>query len=115
MRAKADPVGKLGKNPLAKDVMGKTTENISKYPSVIEYLRKKVAPKNRPKPCQTPTAYKHGKIYFSQAKKMLRVYCRSYDRIEKQIRADPTEKDEFKGQWGLACACIEADTRVAEQ
>ena len=107
-------MGKLGPKASPSDVMGKTTESISKYPSVVELLRNRAAPKDRPKPSEKPTCYKNGKIYFSKAKKMLRVYTRSYDKIEKAIKVDATNKANFAREWGLACACIEVDSRKKE-
>ena len=95
--------------------MEKTTEGIFKYPNVVEILKSKRPPKGRPKPSDKPTSYKHGKIYFSAARKKLRVYTRAYDSIEKGIPADYKNKAGFGDAWGLACACIEADGRKANK
>lgn len=73
---------------------------------------KRPAMGDRPKPTKEPTAWGGGKIYFSKAKKMYRVYRRvPQDKVEESVPVDISDKADKKSKWAACCALIESDTR----
>jgi len=59
-----------------------------------------------------PVPHHGGKIYFSEAKRALRVYKRvPADKVEETVSFDPQDAKDCKTKWSIACAIIEADPR----
>ena len=76
-------------------------------------LFKRPASKARPKFSKKPTAYGGGKIYWSGAKKALRVYRRTpQDKVEESVKFDEKDNADTHRAWSIACALIETHPRA---
>jgi hypothetical protein len=64
-----------------------------------------------PKPRIVPTEYNGGKLYYSKAKKTLRVYLRKGDYLDKAKGVDHTDAKAFKKAWRWGLNLINTDTR----
>jgi hypothetical protein len=64
-----------------------------------------------PKPSILPTEYNGGRLYMAKTRKMLRVYLRKGDKVEKSRYADPDDKKQFKIVWRWGLKQIDIDPR----
>ena len=82
----------------------------------FDALLKRPAAAGRPAFNKKPTSYKGGRIYWSGANQLLRVYARVPAGEEKEkketIRCDDANKADKERSWAIACALIESDPRA---